>query len=478
VSLIALFFTLFLQVQGSSTNSLVGNWDNQDQSTGGITHVAIDKDKGGQVRVHAWGKCEPMDCDWGVTAVNSSNGLATSNFDHGFATTAMDFVLLPDGRLLVVYKANYKDSSRFHDQDHVEFFIRADQLGLDADSIAARALLKKVAETYQILSSAEFESEQFMEITDRQSSMRRTSFLKAMISQSGKSRVETTGTGEPKVTISNGETIWTFFPQSNEYTVMSAGKRGLGQWPAGYTLLDQIREPARITGEGRVGETDCKKVTIGRDSNHTRAIWIDPKTNFIRKDEAIDVSLKDGNSSRTSLTFSVARPVDHLDPTIFSFDPVSIHAAERSELQQNAPETSIGRLAPEFTLLDSDGKEVRLNDLRGKVVVLDFWATWCVPCRAAMPTTELLHRQLKDRGVVVLGIDDEDSKDQSAFLRKFGYSFTSLVDPTKKVASFYNVGPIPTTIVIDREGKIRKYDVGEASYESIWEVLDALGVSK
>jgi peroxiredoxin/outer membrane lipoprotein-sorting protein len=317
-----------------------------------------------------------------------------------------------------------------------------------------------------------------MEITDRQTSIRRTSFCKATISKSGKRRMETTGTGERKVTISNGETIWTFFPESNEYTAVLAGKQGLAQWPAGYTLLDQIREPMRITGVERIGDTDCTKLTIGRDNNHTRTIWIDLKTNFIRKDEAMDVSPKDGKSSRSSLTCSVARPVDNVNPTIFSFDPLETHAVERSALQQNAPETSIGRLAPEFTLRDLEGKEVRLSDLRGKIVVLDFWASWCVPCRAAMPTTELLHRQFKDRGVVVLGIDDEDSKDQSVFLRKFGYSFLSLVDPTKKVAGFYHVAPIPTTIVVDKEGKIRTYDVGEASYESIWAALDTLGVFK
>jgi peroxiredoxin/outer membrane lipoprotein-sorting protein len=474
VFLAALFLTLFLQIQTPSTNSSVGSWDNQDPSTDGITQIVISQEKSGQLRVHVWGKCEPMDCDWGVAEVNSSNGLATSVFDQGFATTAMEFVLLPDGRLLVVSKSDYKDQSGFRDQDHVEFFVRGDQVGQDAESVAARALLKKVAETYQSLSAAQFESEQFMESTDRQSSTRRTSFSKAVISKPGKLRVETTGTGEPRVTISNGKTIWTFFPESNEYTAISAGKQGLGQWPAGYALLDQIREPARITGVGRVGDADCTKITMGRDNNHTRTIWIDLKTNFIRKDEAIDISMKDGGSTRSSQVFTLARMVDNLDPTIFSFDPLKTHASERSELQKNAPLTSIGTLAQEFTLRDLDGTEVRLSELRGKVIVLDFWATWCAPCRASMPTTELLHRQLKDKGVVVLGIDDEDPKDQRAFLRKFGYSFTSLVDPAKKVAGLYKVGPIPTTIVIDEEGKIRTYDVGEASYESIWETLDAL----
>jgi peroxiredoxin len=76
----------------------------------------------------------------------------------------------------------------------------------------------------------------------------------------------------------------------------------------------------------------------------------------------------------------------------------------------------------------------------------------------------------------VLGIDDEDSEEQSAFLGKFGYSFPSLVDPVKKVGNLYKVGPIPTTILIDNEGKIRAYDIGGASYESLWTALHDLGV--
>ena len=79
----------------------------------------------------------------------------------GFVTTSMEFVQLHDGRLLVVSKSDYKDQSGHRDQDHVEFFIRKDQTGLDAESVAAKAVLKKVAETYRTISAARFESETF-----------------------------------------------------------------------------------------------------------------------------------------------------------------------------------------------------------------------------------------------------------------------------------------------------------------------------
>jgi thiol-disulfide isomerase/thioredoxin len=471
-----LFLMAFHQNQTTPASPLIGNWVNQNLSTNGITEVVINNNEGGQLKVHVWAKCEPMDCDWGVTDISPSTGLASSVFDAGFARTTIEFIPLPDERLLLVYKSEYKDRSGYREPDQVEFFVREKQSAQDSESIAAKALLKKVAETYRGLSAAQFEAEQFVESINKQSSREKT-LSKIIISKPGKERVETTGAGEPQVIISDGETLWTFFPESNEYSVLHAGKLGLA-YVGDYTLLGQVREPARIIGSDRVADTDCTMVSLNRNDNHTRTIWIDPRTNFIRKDERKDISpTSEGKYSRASVTtFSVPRTLDNLDPTIFSFDPSKTHAKDRQELQKAAPVATIGTLAPEFILHNLEGKEVRLRDLRGKVVILDFWATWCPPCRAGMPALELLHRQFKDKGLVVLGIDDEDAVDQNAFLRKFDYSFTSLVDLQKKTNNLYSVGGIPTTVIIDGQGKINTYLVGESSYESLWAALQDLGI--
>ena len=120
-----------------------------------------------------------------------------------------------------------------------------------------------------------------------------------------------------------------------------------------------------------------------------------------------------------------------------------------------------GSRAPDFTLTDLDGNTVRLSDLLGKVVFLNFWATWCSPCRAEMPDIEALHRKYRDRGVVVLGVDLRESESTvRTYLERGGYTWTFLIDTTGRVASAYRVSAIPTSFFIDREGVIRAVVIG------------------
>ncbi len=117
--------------------------------------------------------------------------------------------------------------------------------------------------------------------------------------------------------------------------------------------------------------------------------------------------------------------------------------------------------APDFTLKDLDGNTVRLSDLRGKVVFLNFWATWCPPCRAEMPDIEKVHQKYKDQDVVVLGIDLRESADTvRAFVEEGGYTWTFLLDTTGKVGSMYNVSAIPTSYFVDKNGIIRAVTIG------------------
>ncbi len=114
--------------------------------------------------------------------------------------------------------------------------------------------------------------------------------------------------------------------------------------------------------------------------------------------------------------------------------------------------------APDFALRDLSNKEVRLSDLRGKVVLISFWATWCGPCMTEMPHLEALHQELADDGLVVLAISADDARSASKvkpLIRSKGYTFTVLLDRTSEVIAQYNPQKtLPYTVLIDRSGRI------------------------
>jgi peroxiredoxin len=111
--------------------------------------------------------------------------------------------------------------------------------------------------------------------------------------------------------------------------------------------------------------------------------------------------------------------------------------------------------APSFALKDLSGKEVKLEDYRGKLIFLNFWATWCPPCRQEMPSMERLYTEFKDRGFTMLAVDlREGTGKVKAFKEKFKLSFPILLDSDGRVGLMYGVRSIPTTYLIDREGNM------------------------
>ena len=111
--------------------------------------------------------------------------------------------------------------------------------------------------------------------------------------------------------------------------------------------------------------------------------------------------------------------------------------------------------AADFALPDVEGKMHRLSDLRGKVVILDFWATWCEPCRKAIPEIEKLHKDLGPKGdVVILGIDDETPAIVRQFVNANGVTYPNWIDAKREIHDMFGVVGIPTTIVIDRNGSL------------------------
>ena len=134
-------------------------------------------------------------------------------------------------------------------------------------------------------------------------------------------------------------------------------------------------------------------------------------------------------------------------------------------------------LAPDFTLTALDGSSFTLSEHRGEVVVLNFWATWCIPCLAEMPTFEALHQELGDDGLQIVGIsqDTGGADEIRPFADQLGVTYPLLPDPAFNVSARYGGIPVlPTTIVVDREGRIARSEYGALTRKKLLALLDGL----
>ncbi len=127
--------------------------------------------------------------------------------------------------------------------------------------------------------------------------------------------------------------------------------------------------------------------------------------------------------------------------------------------------------APDFTLKSRQGENLRLEDFRGQVVMLNFWASWCGPCRQEMPLMDAIYEQYKDLGFTVLAVNvDENREEAHRFLDKVPVSYPILYDPESEVSERYNVQAMPTTVMIGRDGNARFIHYGyKPGYEDEYE---------
>lgn len=142
-------------------------------------------------------------------------------------------------------------------------------------------------------------------------------------------------------------------------------------------------------------------------------------------------------------------------------DVVSLY--KQSEVEQ----LKMGEVAPAFQLTTSSGKELDSKDFQGKIVVLDFWASWCKPCLSAMPTLESLHQKYKGKGVTFVGVSMEPDDDLRELKKQLGVSFP-LAEYQEQIGVDFKVSFLPTTVVIDQKGNVSLVEVGGSdTFEAI-----------
>jgi peroxiredoxin len=137
---------------------------------------------------------------------------------------------------------------------------------------------------------------------------------------------------------------------------------------------------------------------------------------------------------------------------------------------------AVGMQAEDFHLTDLEGKQQSLSQYRGKIVLVNFWATWCKPCITEMPSMQKIYDKLRDKGFVVLAVNElEDDAKVREHIKQYGHTFPVLMDNDNKVANQFGVFGLPVSVFIDEKGVVQEYIKGGLLTEQkILEVLDRL----
>jgi len=348
-----------------------------------------------------------------------------------------------------------------------------------------KALLERVAETYRNLKSYAFD---LTLLTDIRSAAGRKSVethLELTNVRPDKLRILISGgLGEVQV-YSDGAVSSIFVPALKQYTrkatsdAKAAAADGASRFAAiAMQVLEQFEQissgvhTAKFlpTEKLEVGDTqvECRVVAVeleeqDPDEKRLRTYWIDSQRNLVLKAVQLDKLSGDAaNSLETEITttFRKAQSNPSIPDSTFAFKPPA-DAKEVEAFRKPRPVAiEIGSEAADFQLKDLEGREIQLKSLRGNVVLLNFWATWCGPCRLEMPVIEKLHQQLHGKGLRVFGVNDEEIDTIREYVAEHEYSFPTLVDTDQEAMNLYRIRGIPTMVVIDREGKIAQYRMG------------------
>ena len=180
------------------------------------------------------------------------------------------------------------------------------------------------------------------------------------------------------------------------------------------------------------------------------------------------VQAKQGQPPRPYVELAQLVRYEHVQATLN--DPQFAAAISKIEADNARREQA------DFTLTELNGKTWTLKELRGKVVVVNFWATWCPPCRKEMPDLETLYKQFKDQGLVILAISDEDGSKVRPFVAEQKVTYPILLDPGRKVNELFQIEGIPKTFVYDRGGKLVAQSIDMRTRRQFLEMLAQAGL--
>jgi len=322
---------------------------------------------------------------------------------------------------------------------------------------------------------------------------------KLYVSNSGKFRVESDYQGQPELMVSDGENTWKSLPAQKIWSHQSsAAKIGVtgeeeddfhadlfstayDSFVKRYILWVRFADQGKLVRETRVKvasrKYDCYELHFVSGKS-TKEMFVD-KDSFlvVRLVETFPPRQVSGGSILERMTLEMVDFSTDVPASVFAFAPPPNGREVNSLLLPGERDLSLaGQKAVDFALPDSHGSQVRLADLKGKIVLLDFWATWCPPCRAELPVVAKLSNRFADRGLVVLGINDEGKNMAQRYLDEHHQDLAVLLDADGKVHRAYRCTAIPEIVIIDRGGTVVAHLVGGQSEDVLITALKQAGL--
>jgi thiol-disulfide isomerase/thioredoxin/outer membrane lipoprotein-sorting protein len=369
------------------------------------------------------------------------------------------------------------------------------------------ALLEQVQQSYRNLKKYWFVGSIHTEITKTGGAAQaQHADFQAAMAPGGKMRDEVQNPAVGGAFVSDGRQVWVYNAGLHQLVhkthpdsaILSIGSKGIagslilrfGTVLSGATAAKRLADES-VTFAGRPRPCDVIEITYPSTSNNPavqeapRMFWIDKTSHLVLRQRLkviADIPQLGGHVEQTETIAFQRADVDPavLPESLFTFRvPAGTKEVDQFEAPAQAdPAAALsGKPAIDFALKDLAGRPHSLKALRGKVVLLDFWATWCGPCRMTMPRVAKIHRDYQTKGVEVLSINvGETAAQAGAYVKKNGYTFTTLLDGNREVAANYQVNGIPTLVVIDRTGKISSYLVGAHDESALREALAKAGV--
>ena len=302
---------------------------------------------------------------------------------------------------------------------------------------------------------------------------------------------------------STGEKLYAFRPARNDYKTADAPKDRVeaGKLPnpmrdilqmqnvglmcaivddAGAFLADGVKEISKAS-DLALGDKTYAVLDFKGDKMDYRLL-VDPQTHLLRK-VAVDMKRSieaagctDVKKAMMTLDYTSVQPDQKTADKQFAWAaPEGSKDIAAADAEEGDAVALVGKAAPDFKLNGMDGQPVSMSDQKGSVVVLDFWATWCGPCRASLPGLNKMYKELQGKGMKAFAVDLEESKEKIQPVKaQLIPDIPVLLDEKSEVAKQYGVTGIPQTVVIGKDGNVKKVFIGSGNEAKIKQAVEAV----